>query len=83
MAAQKINSLIILFCENLELSIAFLKHADRFPRKSEISLSSYDRVRDIISSGRTLSSKEVVTLFLRDEPELFESYLDRHEVDFD
>lgn len=65
------------------LSIAFLKHADEFPRKSEISLSSYDRVRDIISSGRTLSSKEVVTLFLRDEPELFESYLDRHEVDFD
>lgn len=65
------------------LSIAFLKHADRFPRKSEISLSSYDRVRDIVSSGRTLSSKEVVTLFLRDEPELFESYLDRHEVDFD
>ena len=65
------------------LTAAFLKQQYKFPRSSEISRSSYDRVRIIVGSGRKLSSTEVAALFFRNEPELFETYISIHDVSFD
>lgn len=78
-----INVLINIKPVNYELlTLAFLNCQNQLSKDEALSSASRDEVIARISEEKELTSAEVVALFFRNEPDLFEQYINTHEVKF-
>ncbi len=64
------------------LTMAFLKNQSYLKKDENMSKATYDEVFERIDNGDIFSRDEIVALFFRDEPELFEAYINKHDVEF-
>lgn len=78
-----INVLINIKPVNYELlTLAFLNCQNQLTKDEALSTASRDEVIARISEEKELTSAEVVALFFRNELDLFEQYINTHEVKF-
>jgi spore maturation protein CgeB len=64
------------------LTMAFLKKQPFLKKDEKISTATYEEVVEWIGDGVIFNRDEIVALFFRDEPELFEAYINNHDVEF-
>ena len=76
-----LNTMLEIRPINYELlTIAFLKCQNYLSKDEAMSKATREEVIARLSEEKDLTTAEVVALFFRNEPELFESYLNTHEV---
>ncbi len=64
------------------LTMAFLKNQSYLKKDEKISKATYEEVFERIDNGDVFNNGEIVALFFRDDPELFEAYINKHDVEF-
>ena len=67
----------------MAITTAFIKYQNDYCEGDEhISTASKEEVAKLIEDGKTFNTREIVALFFRNEPDLLEAYMAKHEIRF-